>query len=275
MAITNNLIIGLLYFTYFILTVLDLTRLKWLNTKVVLTRHVYQPNLKHDCTVPLQVLFDNIITCCISLQPTLGDQVTLVYTTLCCIYLKHCGTSNITEGDTSVSQEHTRQNKRHEKHTWLAIGSAVQSSLECTLDKTCATHMPKSRRKSPLKYVNCWIVTTWFVIFQWYPFFLLFVVDFKAVSCYDAIILKAEGKVDPEMFCQLGHFNLLLEDYPKGDYFLSFSLKMHCLFLWLTSIWQMFIKGRPRQPFLFCFSHFFQHYLHTRGTTVYRTTTGR
>uniref|UniRef100_A0A3B4A4P7 [histone H3]-trimethyl-L-lysine(27) demethylase n=1 Tax=Periophthalmus magnuspinnatus TaxID=409849 RepID=A0A3B4A4P7_9GOBI len=40
----------------------------------------------------------------------------------------------------------------------------------------------------------------------------------KAVSCYDAIILKAEGKVEPEMFCQLGHFNLLLEDYPKGVY---------------------------------------------------------
>ena len=52
-------------------------------------------------------------------------------------------------------------------------------------------------------------------------------VDFKAVSCYDAIILKAEGKVDPEMFCQLGHFNLLLEDYPKGDYFLS--LKINCI----------------------------------------------
>uniref|UniRef100_A0A3B4A6C1 [histone H3]-trimethyl-L-lysine(27) demethylase n=1 Tax=Periophthalmus magnuspinnatus TaxID=409849 RepID=A0A3B4A6C1_9GOBI len=39
---------------------------------------------------------------------------------------------------------------------------------------------------------------------------------FQAVSCYDAIILKAEGKVEPEMFCQLGHFNLLLEDYPKA-----------------------------------------------------------
>uniref|UniRef100_A0A673C763 [histone H3]-trimethyl-L-lysine(27) demethylase n=1 Tax=Sphaeramia orbicularis TaxID=375764 RepID=A0A673C763_9TELE len=38
----------------------------------------------------------------------------------------------------------------------------------------------------------------------------------KAVSCYDAIILKAEGKVDPDIFCQLGHFNLLLEDYPKA-----------------------------------------------------------
>ncbi|XP_077393796.1 lysine-specific demethylase 6A isoform X2 [Festucalex cinctus] len=38
----------------------------------------------------------------------------------------------------------------------------------------------------------------------------------KAVSCYNAIILKAEGKVDPDIFCQLGHFHLLLEDYPKA-----------------------------------------------------------
>ncbi|CAI5670584.1 lysine-specific demethylase 6A isoform X3 [Oreochromis niloticus] len=38
----------------------------------------------------------------------------------------------------------------------------------------------------------------------------------KAVSCYDALILKAEGKVDPDIFCQLGHFNLLLEDYSKA-----------------------------------------------------------
>uniref|UniRef100_A0A4W6EF95 [histone H3]-trimethyl-L-lysine(27) demethylase n=1 Tax=Lates calcarifer TaxID=8187 RepID=A0A4W6EF95_LATCA len=38
----------------------------------------------------------------------------------------------------------------------------------------------------------------------------------KAVSCYDALILKAEGKVDPDIFCQLGHFNLLLEDYEKA-----------------------------------------------------------
>ncbi|MGH0129910.1 UNVERIFIED_CONTAM: hypothetical protein FKN15_018764 [Acipenser sinensis] len=36
-----------------------------------------------------------------------------------------------------------------------------------------------------------------------------------AVRCYDSLILKAEGKVEPELFCQLGHFNLLLEDYPK------------------------------------------------------------
>ncbi|XP_049340515.1 lysine-specific demethylase 6A isoform X3 [Astyanax mexicanus] len=38
----------------------------------------------------------------------------------------------------------------------------------------------------------------------------------KAIRCYDAYILKAEGKVEPEVFCQLGHFNLLLEDYPKA-----------------------------------------------------------
>ncbi|XP_076872078.1 lysine (K)-specific demethylase 6A, like isoform X2 [Brachyhypopomus gauderio] len=38
----------------------------------------------------------------------------------------------------------------------------------------------------------------------------------KAVRCYDSLILKADGKVDPELFCQLGHFNLLLEDYPKA-----------------------------------------------------------
>ncbi|XP_067300222.1 lysine-specific demethylase 6A isoform X7 [Pseudorasbora parva] len=38
----------------------------------------------------------------------------------------------------------------------------------------------------------------------------------KAVRCYDVYILKAEGKVEPEVFCQLGHFNLLLEDYSKA-----------------------------------------------------------
>ncbi|XP_019123843.1 lysine-specific demethylase 6A isoform X2 [Larimichthys crocea] len=50
----------------------------------------------------------------------------------------------------------------------------------------------------------------------------------KAVSCYDALILKAEGKVDPDIFCQLGHFNLLLEDYPKAlsAYQRYFSLQL-------------------------------------------------
>ncbi|XP_032362551.1 histone demethylase UTY isoform X2 [Etheostoma spectabile] len=38
----------------------------------------------------------------------------------------------------------------------------------------------------------------------------------KAVRCYDSLVLKAEGKVEPELFCQLGLFNLLLEDYPKA-----------------------------------------------------------
>ncbi|KAI5621201.1 lysine-specific demethylase 6A isoform X2 [Silurus asotus] len=38
----------------------------------------------------------------------------------------------------------------------------------------------------------------------------------KAVRCYDAYILKSEGKVEPEVFCQLGHFNLLLDNYPKA-----------------------------------------------------------
>uniref|UniRef100_A0AAR2K2N6 [histone H3]-trimethyl-L-lysine(27) demethylase n=1 Tax=Pygocentrus nattereri TaxID=42514 RepID=A0AAR2K2N6_PYGNA len=46
----------------------------------------------------------------------------------------------------------------------------------------------------------------------------------KAVRCYDSLILKAEGKVDPELFCQLGHFNLLLEDYPKGQHYRTLVL---------------------------------------------------
>lgn len=46
---------------------------------------------------------------------------------------------------------------------------------------------------------------------------VLFLCSLQAVRCYDSLILKAEGKVDPELFCQLGHFNLLLEDYPKGE----------------------------------------------------------
>uniref|UniRef100_G3SIT9 [histone H3]-trimethyl-L-lysine(27) demethylase n=1 Tax=Gorilla gorilla gorilla TaxID=9595 RepID=G3SIT9_GORGO len=41
----------------------------------------------------------------------------------------------------------------------------------------------------------------------------------KAVRCYESLILKAEGKVESDFFCQLGHFNLLLEDYPKGNFF--------------------------------------------------------
>lgn len=53
----------------------------------------------------------------------------------------------------------------------------------------------------------------------------------QAVRCYDIYILKAEGKVEPEVFCQLGHFNLLLEDYSKGEFWLEeylfYTLKKH------------------------------------------------
>ncbi|XP_041438042.1 lysine-specific demethylase 6A isoform X2 [Xenopus laevis] len=38
----------------------------------------------------------------------------------------------------------------------------------------------------------------------------------KAIRCYEALILKSEGKVESDFFCHLGHFNLLLEDYPKA-----------------------------------------------------------
>jgi hypothetical protein len=37
----------------------------------------------------------------------------------------------------------------------------------------------------------------------------------EAVHCYESLIVKAEGKVESDFFCQLGHFNLLLEDYSK------------------------------------------------------------
>uniref|UniRef100_A0A3P8UUU9 [histone H3]-trimethyl-L-lysine(27) demethylase n=1 Tax=Cynoglossus semilaevis TaxID=244447 RepID=A0A3P8UUU9_CYNSE len=37
-----------------------------------------------------------------------------------------------------------------------------------------------------------------------------------AVNCYEALILKAEGKVEPDVFCQLAHFHLLLKDYHKA-----------------------------------------------------------
>ncbi|XP_051030958.1 histone demethylase UTY isoform X2 [Phodopus roborovskii] len=38
----------------------------------------------------------------------------------------------------------------------------------------------------------------------------------KAIHCYESLIVKAEGKVESDYFCQLGHFNLLLEDYSKA-----------------------------------------------------------
>lgn len=54
---------------------------------------------------------------------------------------------------------------------------------------------------------------------------VLFLCPPQAVRYYDSLILKAEGKVEPELFCQLGHFNLLLEDYPKGE---SLPLSFTC-----------------------------------------------
>lgn len=48
--------------------------------------------------------------------------------------------------------------------------------------------------------------------------YFFFFLSTQAVSCYDALILKSEGKVDADVFCQLGHFNLLLEDYQKGEF---------------------------------------------------------
>ena len=38
----------------------------------------------------------------------------------------------------------------------------------------------------------------------------------KAIHFYESLIVKAEGKVESDFFCQLGHFNLLFEDYPKA-----------------------------------------------------------
>ncbi|XP_045066764.1 lysine-specific demethylase 6A isoform X4 [Coregonus clupeaformis] len=85
----------------------------------------------------------------------------------------------------------------------------------------------------------------------------------KAVSCYDSVILKAEGKVEPEMFCQLGHFNLLLEDYPKAlsAYQRYYSLKSdywkNAAFLYGLGMvyfhynafqWSPFSLSRPVQP---------------------------
>lgn len=53
---------------------------------------------------------------------------------------------------------------------------------------------------------------------------------FQAVRCYESLILKAEGKVDPELFCQLGHFNLLLEDYAKGELHVTYRFVVSNVF---------------------------------------------
>ncbi|XP_075914449.1 histone demethylase UTY-like [Petromyzon marinus] len=38
----------------------------------------------------------------------------------------------------------------------------------------------------------------------------------KGLRYYDCLVRKGEGKADPRLFCQLGHLNLLLEEYPKA-----------------------------------------------------------
>ena len=74
----------------------------------------------------------------------------------------------------------------------------------------------------------------------------------QAVSCYDALILKAEGKVDPDIFCQLGHFNLLLEDYPKGED-LRISVHVHCCYIWFSIL---IILMNTAQTWWFMIRHF-------------------
>uniref|UniRef100_D6RFT4 Ubiquitously transcribed tetratricopeptide repeat containing, Y-linked n=1 Tax=Mus musculus TaxID=10090 RepID=D6RFT4_MOUSE len=48
----------------------------------------------------------------------------------------------------------------------------------------------------------------------------------KAIHFYESLIVKAEGKVESDFFCQLGHFNLLLEDYSKGSEVQSIIIKV-------------------------------------------------
>uniref|UniRef100_A0A8C5SKJ2 [histone H3]-trimethyl-L-lysine(27) demethylase n=1 Tax=Laticauda laticaudata TaxID=8630 RepID=A0A8C5SKJ2_LATLA len=55
---------------------------------------------------------------------------------------------------------------------------------------------------------------------------------FQAIGCYESLILKAEGKVESDFFCQLGHFNLLLEDYPKALIKCFFSFLQNAAFLY-------------------------------------------
>ncbi|XP_038956603.1 lysine-specific demethylase 6A isoform X5 [Rattus norvegicus] len=58
----------------------------------------------------------------------------------------------------------------------------------------------------------------------------------KAIHCYESLIVKAEGKVESDFFCQLGHFNLLLEDYSKAlsSYQRYYSLQTDYWKLWLV-----------------------------------------
>lgn len=77
---------------------------------------------------------------------------------------------------------------------------------------------------------------------------VLFLCSLQAVRCYDSLILKAEGKVDPELFCQLGHFNLLLEDYPKGES----SLHLHSSGLYALCFFSCHCFGRINDFYFSC-----------------------
>lgn len=71
--------------------------------------------------------------------------------------------------------------------------------------------------------IFCSCAALLFYLFVWmHTANISHIFPFQAVRCYESLILKAEGKVDPELFCQLGHFNLLLEDYPKGELHITF-----------------------------------------------------
>uniref|UniRef100_A0A8C7EFE2 [histone H3]-trimethyl-L-lysine(27) demethylase n=1 Tax=Nothoprocta perdicaria TaxID=30464 RepID=A0A8C7EFE2_NOTPE len=77
-------------------------------------------------------------------------------------------------------------------------------------------------RNRPFILLVLWFSMKKEVSFGFLHFFASHMYDFYALSknfavrCYESLILKAEGKVESDFFCQLGHFNLLLEDYPKA-----------------------------------------------------------
>lgn len=70
---------------------------------------------------------------------------------------------------------------------------------------------------SRLLFLHCTIIILLWIFGVSAHIFIYFYIFFQAIRCYDAYILKSEGKVEPEVFCQLGHFNLLLDNYPKGE----------------------------------------------------------
>lgn len=87
--------------------------------------------------------------------------------------------------------------------------------------------------------------------------------------------------MDPDIFCQLGHFNLLLEDYQKGDC-LSCAIPLCFIAIMFRNLKLLAFTVNCLtllSPFLSSIVtfvlQFSQHYLHTRGTSLYSQTTGR